>query len=178
MDPLDIPLDAIVTHELGHAVCATELGLKVCKVEMPLPYPGDDGRLYGRKGTTQIEDIWTDDSQEVLNPENLDETACISVAGVVAERLSRNQPTNALEVIRQLQTGRNNGDYRLLSRAIRLDEILTQTAVTPYIECAASILAPQIEAIQRAVPLILAKISAADDALDFTWSEIASILGR
>jgi len=176
--PGDILLEEIVTHELGHAVCATALGLTVIEVQMPMPYSGDDGRMYGRKGTTKIENIWLNDESKELNPEIVDEIACVAVAGVVAERLSQNQPTTSLEVLRQLQVGRNQDDYRFLRKAICLDEVVSLTAATPHIERAVSLLITQTKAIHRAGPPLIAKISAADDALDISWSEIATLLGE
>lgn len=91
---LDIPLDDVVTHELGHAVCADGLGLTVVELLLPMPFVNKDGRLYPRRAETRIDSIWTNEEHNELMPDRLDKIACVATAGVVAERLSQ-EPVNA-----------------------------------------------------------------------------------
>jgi hypothetical protein len=176
---LEVPLDAIVSHELGHAVCAAELGLSVIDILLPtIITKADDGSgYYARKAQTQIDNMYLEDAPGInkrLNPAILGELAAVSVAGAVAELVLQGQQVNSANVCTHLRIQRNLKDRALLVEALGADLLIEEQA-RPHIERAERVLAARMEGIRAAVPTIVAAIiDSTPDSL--AWAEIESYL--
>jgi hypothetical protein len=175
----DIPLDVLVSHELGHAACAAHLGLRVVAIELPtIITQADDGSgHYGRKARTSIEDMYLEDAPGVnrrLNSRIRTELAAVAVAGAVAELLLEGQPGSTGLVYRRLQILRNRSDFDMLPEILGVNSVRADD-VGPHVERAKDALAPSLKSIRTAVrPIVATMIQAMPDAL--TWAELQTHL--
>jgi hypothetical protein len=153
-----IRLDVIVGHELGHAVCADELGLSVLRILLPtLITKADDSAYYAYKAQTEIGNMYRDDAPKVrtnLNPAILVELAGVSVAGVVGEMLLQSEPVSSDAVLANLRTSANWSDFEMLSGALGVESANLDDA-RPHVERAERALTGKLDRIRAAVRAIV-----------------------
>lgn len=169
----------LVVHELGHAVCATALGLTVSGIQFPtlLTQAEVGDAYYGRKAATLVDEVWIEGESGAreVNLAFVEEVATVAVAGFVAESLIERVGMTPQEILSRLRQPRGKDDLAVFRSALS-PAPLTIDTFPAYIGRAEKVITPWLSRIASATPSIVETVVRDRPDL-FAWADLAAHLG-
>lgn len=167
----DLPIDAVLVHELGHAIVAHTLGLDVEGLRLPtviFAYPDDRHYLLRGAAQTFVHALYADATRTTIDPTKRNAAAITGAAGIAAEHV-----VFGGDLLREFHSADHADDVEMIVRALPPSARLAVEPPGLYAS-AIELLQPYAGQLRSALPPVR-QHAIAHAPCDITWTDLRAI---